>query len=104
MLGPCSGVEQLIFTVSVVVIFLLVFPLERAMNIAAVLIAAVLSAIVINVVRISLLAYLTSWSNKSGMPAFYFLHDSYGSLMFSFVAVSLVGWLYLKLLDHELSA
>jgi hypothetical protein len=38
------------------------------------------------------------------MPAFHFLHDSYGSLLFSLVAVSIVGWIYLKLLDRELAA
>jgi len=104
VLGPCSGVEQMIFTVSVVVIFLLVFPLEKVKSIIAVLIGAVLAAIAVNVVRISLLAYLTSLPKKSGMPAFHFLHDSYGSLLFSLVAVSLVSWLYLKLLDRELTA
>ena len=58
----------------------------------------------VNGVRIALLAYCTSWPNQAGMPAFHFLHDSYGSLLFSLVAVSIVGWIYLKLLDRELAA
>lgn len=104
VLGPCSGVEQMIFTLSVVVIFLLVFPLLRPRHIVWVLLASIALAVGVNVARIALLAYCTSMPAKSGMPAFYFLHDSYGSLLFSLLAVSLEGWFYLKLLDRELSA
>ena len=102
--GACAGIEQLIFTVSVVVIFLLVFPLERLLHIALVIAASIVGAVLVNGVRIALLAYCTSWPDKAGMPAFTFLHDSYGSLLFSLVAVSIVGWIYLKLLDRELAA
>lgn len=104
VLGPCSGVEQMIFTLSVVVIFLLVFPLLRRRHIVWVLLASIALAVGVNVARIALLAYCTSMPAKSGMPAFDFLHDSYGSLLFSLLAVSLEGWFYLKLLDRELSA
>ena len=100
----CSGVEQLIFTVSMVLIFLLVFPLKRLLHIALVITASIVGAVLVNGVRIALLAYCTSWPDKAGMPAFTFLHDSYGSLLFSLVAVSIVGWIYLKLLDRELAA
>jgi len=102
--GGCAGTEQLNFTVSVVVIFLLVFPLERFLHIALVIAASIVGAVLVNGVRIALLAYFTSWPNQVGMPAFHFLHDSYGSLLFSLVAVSIVGWIYLKLLDRELAA
>jgi cyanoexosortase A len=102
--GACAGIEQLIFTVSVVVIFLLLFPLERLLHIALVITASIVGAVLVNGVRIALLAYCTSWPAKAGMPAFTFLHDSYGSLLFSLVAVSIVGWIYLKLLDRELAA
>jgi cyanoexosortase A len=102
--GACAGIEQLIFTVSVVVIFLLLFPLERLLHIALVITASIVGAVLVNGVRIALLAYCTSWPDKAGMPAFTFLHDSYGSLLFSLVAVSIVGWIYLKLLDRELAA
>ena len=102
--GACAGIEQLIFTVSVVVIFLLLFPLERLLHIVLVITASIVGAVLVNGVRIALLAYCTSWPDKAGMPAFTFLHDSYGSLLFSLVAVSIVGWIYLKLLDRELAA
>ena len=102
--GACGGTEQLIFTVTVVLIFLLLFPLERLLHIGLVIAASILCAVLVNGVRIALLAYCTSWPNQAGMPAFHFLHDSYGSLLFSLVAVSIVGWIYLKLLDRELAA
>ena len=100
----CSGIEQLIFTVSMVVIFLLVFPLERMVHRSLVIAASIFFGVLVNGVRIALLAYCTSWPDRAGMPAFTFLHDSYGSLLFSLVAVSIVGWIYLKLLDRELAA
>jgi exosortase/archaeosortase family protein len=100
---PCNGVEQLIFSVSIIVIFQLIFPLEKRSNLLKALIGAILTAVAINVLRIALLAYLTTWPNKSGMPAFDFFHGT-GGLLFSLVAASLAGWIYITLLDRELAA
>ena len=67
------------------------------------LIGAVFTAVAINVLRIALLAYLTTWPNKSGMPTFDFFHNT-GGLLFSLVAAALAGWIYISLLDRELAA
>jgi exosortase/archaeosortase family protein len=100
----CNGNEQLIFSVSMVVIFQLIFPLKNRWNILAAIIGAILSAVAINTLRIAILAYLTTWPNKSGMPAFDIFHDGPGALLFSLVAAAIAGWIYLILLDRELSA
>jgi exosortase/archaeosortase family protein len=100
---PCNGVEQLIFSVSMIVIFQLVFPLENRSNLLKALIGAILTAVAINVLRIALLAYLTTWPNDSGIQAFDFFHGT-GGLLFSLVAAVLAGWIYLTLLDRELAA
>jgi exosortase/archaeosortase family protein len=97
---PCNGVEQLIFSVSIVVIFQLVFPLQKRFNIYTALIGAILSAIALNVLRIALLAYLTTWPNRSGMTAFDFFHG-HGGLLFSLVASAIACWIYLTLLHRE---
>jgi len=100
---PCNGVEQLIFSVSIIVIFQLIFPLENRFSLLKALIGAILSAVAINVVRIALLAYLTTWPNKSGMPAFDFFHG-HGGLLFSLIAAAFTGRIYITLLDRELPA
>jgi len=104
VLGPCSGVEQLIFTISTATIFLLVFPMQHAKNVIVILSSSVLLAVLFNSIRIAILAWLTSLPAGSGMPAFYFLHDSYGSLLFSLLSIFTLGWLYLVLINRELSA
>ena len=103
VLGPCSGVEQLIFTISTATIFLLVFPMQNAKNVASILLSSVVIAVLFNSIRIAILAWLTSLPAGYGMPAFYFLHDSYGSLLFSLLSIFTLGWFYLWLINRELS-
>jgi exosortase/archaeosortase family protein len=97
---PCNGSNQLIFSVSIIIIFQLIFPLQKGFNIHKALIGATLSAIALNVLRIALLAYLTTWPNRSGMPAFDFFHG-HGGLLFSLVASAIACWLYVTLLHSE---
>ena len=99
----CNGNEQLIFSVSMVVIFQLIFPLKNRWNILAAIIGAILSAVAINTLRIVILAYLTTWPNKISKPAFALAHG-HGALLFSLVAAAIAGWIYLILLDREISA
>lgn len=100
---PCNGSEQLIFSISMVIIFLLVFPLRQRWHVFAAFAGAIVSAYVINTCRIVLLAYFTTWADRSGMPAFDFFHG-HGGLIFSLLAAGLAGWIYYQLLDHELTA
>jgi exosortase/archaeosortase family protein len=97
---PCNGVEQLIFSLSIIIIFQLLFPLRKRLNIYAALIGATLSAITLNVLRIGLLSYLTTWPNRSGMPVFDFFHGT-GGLLFSLVASAIACWIYITLLHRE---
>jgi exosortase/archaeosortase family protein len=56
----------------------------------------------VNVVRILSLAIINS-SNISGKIWWFdFIHEGAGSLIFSGVAVSIYGWLYLQRLEHQL--
>ena len=99
---PCAGLEQITFSLFIVIIFLIIFPLRRRRNIFAVLALSVPIAVLCNVVRLALLAYFTSWPNGSGMGLFDFFHESHGSLIFSLISGSFVGYLYLLTLDKEL--
>lgn len=99
---PCAGLEQITFSLFIIVIFLIIFPLRKRRNIFAVLALSVPIAVLCNVVRLALLAYFTSWPDGSGIGLFDFFHESHGSLIFSLISGSFVGYLYLLTLDQEL--
>jgi exosortase/archaeosortase family protein len=99
---PCNGIEQLIFSVSMIVIFQLIFPLEKRFNIFLAIVGAAISATALNVVRIALLAFFTTWPDNGGRPAFDFFHGS-GGTIFSLLAAGVAGWIYVLLLDRELA-
>lgn len=101
--GNCTGIDQIIFTLSVALIFLMVFPLRRWLHRWFVLVVAVVAAVQVNVVRISILALLVNLPDESGMPAFTFFHDSMGGLLFSIVSVAVMGWCHTALIDRELA-
>jgi exosortase/archaeosortase family protein len=99
---PCNGTEQLIFSISMVIIFQLIFPLKQRVHILAAFGGAIVSAYAINTVRIALLAFFTTWDDRSGMPAFDFFHG-HGGLIFSLFAATIAGLIYYRLLDQELT-
>lgn len=101
--GYCTGVDQLAICLVVAVIFLLVFPLRRLHNQLAALLVAAAAALGVNAVRIAILALLVAVPERGGMKAFEFLHDSYGGLVFSLIAVGIFGWFYTLLVDRELA-
>jgi exosortase/archaeosortase family protein len=101
--GYCTGVDQLMVCLVVAAIFLMVFPLRYwSHRLIAVGIAS-LAALIVNAIRISILAWLVSLPDRSGMFAFEFLHDSYGGLVFSLIAVGIFGWSYTALVDREIA-
>lgn len=102
--GYCTGVDQLAICLVVAVIFLLVFPLRRWLHQFLALLVAAAAALGVNSVRIAILALLVAVPERGGMAVFDFLHDSYGGLVFSLIAVGIFGWFYTQLVDRELAA
>ncbi len=102
--GYCTGVDQLMICWVVAVIFLLVFPLRYWSHRFLALIVATVAALSVNGIRISLLAWLVSLPERAGMSSFEFLHDSYGGLVFSLIAVGIFGWVYTMMVDREIAA
>lgn len=100
--GYCTGVDQLMICLVVAIIFLLVFPLRLVEHRIIALLVATLSALLVNAIRIAILALLVSVPERGGMSAFDFLHDSYGGLVFSLIAVGILGWIYTMLVDREI--
>lgn len=100
--GYCTGVDQLMICLVVAIIFLLVFPLRIWSHRLLAIIVAIISALIVNAIRIAILALLVSVPNRGGMAFFEFLHDSYGGLVFSLIAVGIFGWFYTMLVDREI--
>jgi exosortase/archaeosortase family protein len=103
--GPgCVGIDQIVFSSSILFLFLIVFPLRNKRTALAVLLLSVIISFFGNVARLSLLAYFTSLKGQLGVVLFDFFHASHGSLIFSLISASFVGYLYLLALDRELGA
>ena len=98
----CAGADNLYFVLSAGIVYMLIFRLKNKFNILFFSIFSVLISIIINIFRNTLIAFVVS-SNKVYKDNLYnFLHDSYGSLLFSFISVTMVSVFYFKLLDREL--
>ena len=84
------------------VIFLVAFPLRSRLGKLLIIISAPIIGFIVNSLRISLLAVFTSLNSDSGRHLFDFFHEQAGSLIFSGLAVFLLGYLYLIILEREL--
>lgn len=100
----CSGSETIEQMVVIAAIFVLAFPLRHRWLRALVVLASVLFAIAGNAVRITLLALINASDWASKQYWFDFFHEENGALVFSALTVSAFAWVYLKLLDKQLTA
>lgn len=104
VMGSCSGIEQIVFSVAVIIIFLIAFPLREPVHKLLAIAGSILIPIAVNSLRIALLAGFDMMPGETGDRYFKFFHDSYGGLLFSMISVSISGWLYLRLIEKELAA
>ena len=99
----CAGADNLYFVLSTVIIYMLIFRLKNKFNILFFSIFSVLISIIINIFRNTLIALVVSSNKNYKDNLFYFLHDSYGSLLFSLISATIVSWIYFKLLEREMA-
>lgn len=100
----CNGLDMIIQASVAAVIFLLAFPLRRPWKWLLMVLAAPGFGFLVNTIRISVLALLDSAKEVPlAETLFKSFHQGSGSLVFSAVAVSLVGWLHLRLVEQELA-
>ncbi|MEB3266346.1 MAG: archaeosortase/exosortase family protein [Cyanobacteriota bacterium] len=106
VIGLCSGLDQIAMLIIVTIIFLLAFPLRRPAHRLTVLLLAPVIAVIGNTLRISLLVTIVYLERNAGVTTsgwwFNFFHDAEGSLLFAMASVSVLGYLYLKIIDREL--
>jgi cyanoexosortase A len=102
VMHECNGLEMIMQMFITAVIFLLAFPLRSRLGRIVIIILSPIIGFVVNSARIALLAIFTSLNSESGKFLFDFFHEQAGSLIFSGIAVFLLGYLYLALLNREL--
>lgn len=102
VMHECNGFEMIMQMFITAVIFLVAFPLRSRLGRLVVFTVAPFLGFIINSLRISLLALFTSFNSPTGVQLFDFFHEKAGSLIFSGVAVFVLGYLYLIILEREL--
>jgi cyanoexosortase A len=102
VMHECNGFEMIMQMVITSIIFSVAFPLRSRLGKFLVAIAAPLIGFIVNSMRISFLAVFTSLNSPSGRYLFDFFHEQAGSLIFSGIAVFVLGYLYLVVLEREL--
>lgn len=102
VMHECNGFEMIMQMIITSVIFLVAFPLRSRIGKVLIIASAPMLGFIVNSWRISLLAVFTSLNSQSGRSLFDFFHEQAGSLIFSGLAVFLLGYLYLTVLEREL--
>ncbi len=98
----CLGADNLFFVICAVYIYMIIFKLRSSKNLKIITLITILVPITINVFRNVLLAITVSIESNYRDDLFNFFHDSYGSLLFSLISVSIVSRVYFSLLNSEL--
>ena len=99
----CLGADNLYFVLSTLTIYSCIFRIKKNNNLAAIIISSIVISILINTIRNTILGLVFASEIPYKDNLFYFLHDSYGSLFFSFFSILIISFLYFKLLDKELN-
>jgi cyanoexosortase A len=102
VMHECNGFEMIMQMLITGTIFLVAFPLRSRLGKLGIIVLSPIIGFIVNSIRIALLAIFTSFNSQAGKVLFDFFHEQAGSLIFSGIAVFLLGYLYLSLLDREL--
>lgn len=102
VMHECNGLEMIMQMVITSVVFLLAFPLRSRVARLSISLLSPLIGFIVNSMRIALLAVFTSFDSETGKSLFDFFHEQAGSLIFSGIAVFILGYLYLAFLNREL--
>jgi cyanoexosortase A len=102
VMHECNGFEMIMQMVITSIIFSVAFPLRSRLGKIFVLTSSPLIGFIVNSMRIALLAVFTSFNSPTGHSLFDFFHEQAGSLIFSGIAVFLLGYIYLLILEREL--
>lgn len=102
VLGACSGVGQLFWVLTILIIFLLEFNILKFANILNMILIAILIPFLTNLFRIILLTLITISSLGIKENLFDFFHDGLGSVLFSLISCTIFARIYFFSVRKEL--
>ena len=100
VLSGCSGYDQIFFSLAILLILNFRYPFKKQKKIFYLIPLIIILSISVNLTRISILTLVVFLQNEQNI-LFKTFHDSYGSLLFSFLASYLTCLLYYKLHKFE---
>ncbi len=98
----CGGADNMFFAISSILIYKLIFSLRNKIYMRIIYCLAFFIPLIVNVIRNTLLALIITISSNFKDKLFYFFHDSFGSLFFSFISLAFISYIYFNFLDREL--
>lgn len=101
--SACAGMEMIAQLIAIAVVFVLAFPMPKRRDRILMLLIAPIIAIAGNACRIALLALINSSSLANKLWWFNFFHEQDGSFVFAAITVSVFGWIYIAVLNHQLN-
>ena len=99
----CGGADNLYFAINAVVIYAIIFSLKKNINQLFIFLITIIIPIMTNVIRNTSLALIINLDINIRDKMFTFFHDSYGSLIFSLISLSIISYFYFNLLNKELN-
>ena len=98
----CSGADQIIFGISLLIIFYVLYPLRKRSHLYLLIPAAITISFVENSIRLTLLALINSLEGIQPEKLFDFFHTSYGSLIFTSLTCFMISKIYFEFIKKEI--
>lgn len=99
----CSGSGMLAQLAVVAIVFVMAYPIRSVRAKAVFLATAPLLGYLVNALRISLLALIIGSSIPNQKALFDFFHEEWGGLVFSGIAMVILGQMYMMLVNRQLA-
>ena len=98
----CSGAEQIIFAISLLMIFYVLYPLRKRIHFYILISLTIIISFVENCIRLTLLFLINSSDGLQAENLFDFFHNSYGSLIFTSLTCFIISKSYFEFIKREI--
>lgn len=98
----CSGADQVIFGISLLMIFYVLFPLRKRIHFSILILLTITISFIENCFRLSILGFINSLEGLKWDRIFDFFHISYGSIIFTSLTCFIISKSYFEFIKREL--
>ena len=99
----CSGADQIIFAISLLIIFYVLYPLRKKKYFYLLIFLVIVISFFENSIRLTLLALINSFEGIQPDKLFDFFH-SYGSLIFTSLTCFMISKIYFEFVKEKLKS